>query len=410
MRGIELRKLTALLILSALFLAGMSQAGLNEPTVILSDYEVSPSVLMPGDTGMITVTLSNTASISTKTVSDSLVTTQTDINPAITGVFLDGGKDIEVTGGNSAFSGELGSKQSVKLAFTIKAPEKKGIFYVTLRVGVKDSGNLVYPIPVNVDMPVSSLKKPVLLISRIGTTSFGAGEDSFVSLNIYNSGKSTAEDILIKIAEDSPSIAPVGNSSFHISSLRSGESESFDVSFISDKNIETGISEIPLIITYSVVDGTTERHDSAIVFNVLGKSEIAIASLKTDPVRVMENDRFDLTVRIENTGTGDAKSTKAEIDLPFTGGREAFIGKIRPGNDAPAVFMLDAGNAGEYTYNFTVSWEDDTGTHESKNKLSLVVRKKEDETGLIVLLLVIIALAAGGYYYFIYKKRDEEKV
>lgn len=407
--GSEMLRLISFFSLAIVLLAGISSAGLYEPTVILSDYEVSPSVLMPGDTGMITVTLSNTASVSTKTVTDSYATTQTDINPTITGVFLDGGRYIDVTGGNSAFSGDLGAKQSVKLTFAIKAPDGRGIYYAALRVGVKDSENLVYPIPINVDMPVSSLKKPVLLVSQSGSTTLDAGEKGIVSLHILNSGKSTAEDILIKISEESSSLAPIGKSSFHIPSLSSGESKSFDVSFISDKNIETGISEIPLIITYSIVDGTEQTQEDAIVLNVIGSGEIAIASLKTDPARVMENDRFDLTIRIENTGTGDAKSTKASTDLPFTGGREAFIGKIRPGNDAPAVFTLDAKSPGDYTYNFTVVWEDDTGVHESKNTLTLTVRQKDDGAGAAILIFIIIAAAAGGYYWFVYRKKEEEK-
>ena len=33
-----------------------------EPTVTISDYKVTPQVLMPGDLGTITVTLKNTAS------------------------------------------------------------------------------------------------------------------------------------------------------------------------------------------------------------------------------------------------------------------------------------------------------------------------------------------------------------
>ena len=34
----------------------------GEPTVTISDYQVTPQVLMPGDLGTVTVTLKNTAS------------------------------------------------------------------------------------------------------------------------------------------------------------------------------------------------------------------------------------------------------------------------------------------------------------------------------------------------------------
>ncbi|WP_048149347.1 COG1361 S-layer family protein [Methanolacinia paynteri] len=393
-----------------LCLPGLCSAGLYGPTVILSNSEVVPSVLMPGDIGMVTVTLTNTASSSTTTTSDSIVTTMKEINPTITGVFLDGGKDIKVLGGNSEFSGDLGPQQSVKISFAIEAPEKRGIYYAILRVSVKGSENLQYPIPINVDMPVSSLRKPVLIVGQSGDTSLQPGDGANVTVSLYNSGESTAEDIFIRVVEDEPSLAVINSQSFHIPDLSSGESESFIISFISDTGMEPGVHEIPLEITYNVVDGSSADQNDAIALDVNGKAELSIASLKTDPVRITGGQEVDLTIRIENTGTGDAKSTVAKIDLPFEGNKEAYIGKIKPGNDAPAVFTLDAGSPGEYNYSLTISYEDDTGIHESLYPLTLSIRRNNDETGLIIGIIILIAAAAGGYYYFVYRKREEDKV
>jgi hypothetical protein len=39
----------------------------SDPTVIVSGYDVSPPVLVPGETGTITITLANTAQSATKT-------------------------------------------------------------------------------------------------------------------------------------------------------------------------------------------------------------------------------------------------------------------------------------------------------------------------------------------------------
>ena len=390
--------------------AGTVSAGLYAPTVILSDSELTPSVIMPGDTGMITVTLTNTATSTTSTSTDSIVTTKSEINPTITSVFLDGGKDIKVLGGNSKFSGDLGPQQSVSLSFAVEAPEESGIYYAILRVSVRGSENLMYPIPVNVNMPISSIKKPMLILDQSGDTSFEPGDDAGVSLSIYNSGKSTAEDIFVRISEDDPSLAPVKSATYHIPYLSSKETASFNVSFISDTDMEPGIHEIPLLISYNIVDGTSMTQTDAIVLDVKGTGDMSIASLKTDPVWVMENDRFDLTIRIENFGSGDAKSTVAEIDLPFTGNKEAYIGKIKPGNDAPAIFTLDAGDAGEYNYNLKVSYEDDTGVHESVHPLKITIGNDGDGSGVIFGLILLILAAAGGYYYFVYRKKEEKKV
>jgi len=393
-----------------MFLAGACIAGLYEPTVFLSDSEVAPAVLMPGDIGMVTVTLTNTASSSTTTTTDSIITTKTEINPTVTGVFLDGGENIEVLGGNSEFSGDLGPQQSVKITFAIEAPDEKGIYYAILRVSVKGSENLQYPIPINVNMPVSSLRKPMLVVGQSGNASLQPGDSVDVTVNIYNSGKSTAEDIFFRVSEDDPSIAAEKSQTYHISYLSSGEFGSFNISFISDTDLEPGVHEVPLEISYVVVDGSTMTQSDTIALDVEGKAELSIASLKSDPVRVSEGEPFDLTIRIENTGTGDAKSTVAKINLPFEGNKEAYVGKIKPGNDAPAIFSLDAGAAGDYEYLLVVSYEDDTGIHQSVHNLTLPVRSSNDGTGLIVGLILVIVAAAGGYYYFVYRKNQEEKV
>ncbi|MBN2734393.1 MAG: hypothetical protein JXQ82_06030 [Methanomicrobiaceae archaeon] len=405
-----LNKIGIIAIILILLSAGTVSAGLYEPTVILSDFEVVPSVLMPGDTGMITVTLKNTATSTTSTTTDSVVTTKAEINPTITSVFLDGGKKIKVLGGNSEFSGDLGPQQSVSLSFAVLAPEEEGIYYAVLRVSVKGSENLIYPIPVNVNMPISALKKPVLILTQSGDDTLIPGGDCEVALSIYNSGKSTAEDIFFRISEDDPSIAPLSSATYHVSDLSSGETAYYNVSFISDQDMEPGIHEIPLLISYNIVDGTSLTQTEAIALNFKGAGETSIASLKTDPVRVIENDRFDLTIRIENTGTGDAKSTVAVIDLPFTGNKEAYVGKIKPGNDAPAIFTLDAGDSGNYNYTLKVSYEDDTGAHESVHPLSIAIRKNEDGSGIIFGIILLILAAGGGYYYFVYRKNEEEKV
>ncbi|WP_062398612.1 hypothetical protein [Methanogenium cariaci] len=87
------------------------------------------------------------------------------------------------------------------------------------------------------------------------------------------------------------------------------------------------------------------------------------------------------------------------------GTKEAFIGKIKPNNDAPAVFSLDGGTGGDYPYTLTVIWEDDWGVHTESFDLTLSV-KTNDSTVAIAGFLIILILAAGGAYYFlVYRKK-----
>ena len=63
-----------------------------------------------------------------------------------------------------------------------------------------------------------------------------------------------------------------------------------------------------------------------------GKAELGFVSVDTNPPRLTEDTPFDLTIRIENTGTGEAKQVSATIDLP--GGRHRR--KPSSGRSSPA--------------------------------------------------------------------------
>jgi len=399
---------TILLCTCFLLLTCSIPALAEEPTVILSGYEVTPPILMPGDRGLITVSLTNTAQNAMKTesstfgiVQSSTLTTTKPINPVIESVFLSGG-DIEVLGGNSQFEGELGSGQTVNLTFLIEVPRENGIFFPVLRVRVRGAESLIYPIPVNVNMPVARLRTPALLIEQPPLLSIRPGEQYDINLSFTNVGESTAEDISIRIIDENPSIAPTKTGFFHLNHLEMGEARSIEMSLFTDKDAPSGIYELPLSIQYSLVDGSRAHQTESIGVNIRGESALVIRSVDTDPVRVNEGDQFDLIVRLENTGTGEARSIRTTIDLPLQGTGDAYIGTIKEGNDAPAVFILTANQSGDFSYRFQVAYQDDWGVRTEEHTLHLVV---SPSNRLVVVVFVLIVLAiAGGIALYYWKK------
>ena len=405
------------ILLLCLFLIVPALGATTDPSVIVTETELSPSVLMPGDSGIITVTLKNTATASSRTTATSQgttgvtsttdITTKIEMNPKIRSVYLSGGQDITVAGGNDQFSGDLGPGQSIDLSFFITAPEKSGIYFPVLHVGVQGAENLIYPIPVNVNMPVSAIKQPMIIISQPVLTTVTPGNDTKITFFVTNQGESAADDISIKVLEEIPSITPSLSSAFHISRLIPEGSSVLNLSFITDRSLATGVVEIPLSISYNTVSGATVTQTEGLSMDIRGHAEISIASLKSDPVRVDTANPFDLTIRLENTGTGDARSTMATIDLPVSGTKEAFIGKIKPGNDAPAVFSLDAPKkAGDLNYNLTVTYDDDLGTHETTENLILSVRSADHSATLAGIIILMILGCGAGWYFLIYKKKQ----
>lgn len=164
----------------------------------------------------------------------------------------------------------------------------------------------------------------------------------------------------------------------------------------------SGLHLVPVEVAYTAVDGTRPQWVETLGIDLRGRGELAIASLKTDPVRVRQGDEVDLIVRMDNTGTGDARAVSARVDVPLPGTKEAFVGTVRPGSNAPAVFALTADRAGEFDYTFNATYEDDWGSHAVTRTLRLSVASSGSELTIGVLLLAVIV---GAAVFFIWWRR-----
>lgn len=397
-----------LLLCILLLLQGYPSSAL-EPTVILVGYQVNPAVLMPGERGLITISLTSTSQNAMRTDSttfgiypSSSISETRHLNPVVESVFLSGG-DLRVIAGNSQFEGEIGPNQVVNLTFLVEAPQKAGIYFPVLRIRVRGAESLIYPIPVNVNTPVGIVRTPVLILEKPEAPSIRPGEAYRMTVRVRNAGEGMAEEVTIRIVDDDPSIAVSGNSSYRIERLGAGESKAVDVALITGRTTMEGIHELPVSVEYAQVDGSRVVQTESIALNIRGESRLVIRSVETDPVRVSEGDRFDLIIRLENTGTAKARSIRTSVDLPLQGIREAYIGTIREGNDAPAVFVLLANRSGEMGYTFSVSYEDDWGVRREEYSLQLVVSPSERPFTIGLALMILCIAGIAGWY--LWKKK-----
>ena len=398
--------ITALTAIAIIVLVIAPVAG--EPTVTVSDYQVTPQVLMPGDQGTVTVTLKNTASSASVTEktgplsSDTAgTTTVTDINVYIEKALLEG-NGIEVVGDSYQRIGDLGPGQTIRITFLIRAPAKAGLYFPEVWIDTRGGRSTRYPVPVNVNTPIAVARLAVLGTAVTTPDAVKPGELVSVRLDLINSGESAADRVIVRLGNASTSIRSKDAELYHIRSIPAGGHEPLDLTLITDRKAEPGIATVPVTITYYTTDGSEHTEQAHINLLIQGDVEMGIASLETSPERIVAGEPFNLIIRIENAGTGDAKSVTAKIDLPLSGTREAFLGKIKPGNDAPALFRLGGAPAGEHQYTVTITYNDEWGDHEVTRPLSLSVAPA-DYTGVIIALVVLVLLAAGAWWVFIRK-------
>ena len=147
----DIGTIAALLVLFGLMVIFVPPVQADTPTVTITEYKVTPSVLMPDSLGTITVTIKNTASsasISERTgalSSDTSGTTKTtDINVYIENVHLEG-NGIEVLTEDFDRIGDLGPGQSTTITFSIRAPSKSGMYFPEVWIDTSGGRSTRYP-------------------------------------------------------------------------------------------------------------------------------------------------------------------------------------------------------------------------------------------------------------------------
>jgi hypothetical protein len=330
-------------------------------------------------------------------------TTSVDINAPIDSITLFG-KGIEVIGGGYQRVGELGPGQSIPISFHIRAPPEPGMYFPEVWIRVTEAKSLKYPIPVNVNSEVQIQKKPQISIAKQLPASVIPGENFIATVVVTNTGQLPASNLQVTVNSSSTSLSSKTPGTLHIDRLGQGENRTLVMEFATDRKAPLGIQPVSLVLDYQEPDGSYQRQLETLGINIRGKAELAISQITTDPARIQQGDQFSLIIRLENTGTDDAKSVSARIEIPVPGSKEAFVGKIEPGNDAPAPFNLQADRSGEIPYTLTILYEDDHGTAEEQQDLHLTIYS-QDRTGLIAGLLLLVLAGGFGYWYFIHRKK-----
>jgi hypothetical protein len=397
-------------LIAAFFLLAIPVSA-EGPTVMVADYTITPAVLQPGDIGTITAIIRNTASSSTIRENTGIQsggtfasTKDTDIGVNIESVQLDS-RDVEVISGNYKRIGAIGPGQSVPITFLIRAPAKDGIYFPEIWIDVTGGQSVRQPVPVNVNTQIALLKKPALTVLKTVPESVNPGDEIPVRVILNNNGLSRADEITVVVDATTTSIIPKTPGTYHIGELARGENTTLDMVFFSDKKTPLGLNRVLLTLTYANADGTINTQTEMLGIPVRGSAKIGIASLSTDPVRIKKGDQVTLVIRLENTGTDNANSVKATIDLPMAGSHDAYVGTIEPDTDAPAVFALQATDPGTYTYNLLVQYEDDYGVRTQNETLRMTVLDG-DATGPVLFgLLILLVCAGAGYWYFVLKNK-----
>ncbi|MFH0961390.1 MAG: COG1361 S-layer family protein [archaeon] len=201
---------------------------------------------------------------------------------------------------------------------------------------------------------------------------------------------------------------------FPIGSLGVGEAKEFVFRLATDKNVEAGVYNFPLEITYS---GQTS--ESGIGLVVVSKALLTLPKVQTDPVNVIPDKAFLLSATVENTGKNEGKSVTVEFigeNGRISGQKSAYLGTIKAGDKDVALFeMTYAGPVLAKTtvpVAFRVTYTDDFGEHSFTENGEITVEVGIAAAGgpsVTTIILVVAGIAIAVWFFFFRKRRGSMK-
>ncbi len=248
-------------------------------------------------------------------------------------------------------------------------------------------------------------------VSDISPSSIGVDEEFTIGIQIENCGAKIPEYVSFELLNPPTDIEIKEPLVRNISNLNYGNSERFITYHMkTTDDAQPGTHIIKTRLSYGE-EKYSLINDYEISFNVIGeKAELSIASLKTEPVLPTEEETVELTLRIENTGDGTAKSVSIYADHSFKGLKQSFIGALDSDEDGPAVLTFIVDKEGEFEIPVTISYKDDFGENEITTIVNISVLKKKSNLGGIFFSILIIAVLGWGVYYFIKTKKSKDKI
>lgn len=341
-----------------------------EPSIMVTNYEIFPPEFMPGDRGILTLTIQNTETQATTTekygdATDSITIVENNgvvinkiwVNPD----YDDNGKKIKSTAGTTGYKdfGNIAPGASFQLSFELIAEENisEGYYFPDVRIDLeKDSyEDITFPIEVRVS------NETVDLISTNVPSKISVGGATDISLSIVNKRNNNIDSIIISSDENND--LDFNPKSIFIGSLESGKSE--DILFSINPS-EMGKKTLSLNLSYKNGDNQHyQKYDIPIeIIEVLD-----VAPIFTDlPSTIKKDKSARIGLEIYNAKT---ESITGLIITPIIETTvipsQYFIGTMDPDDVFSASFdiysdMLDYGN---HTIKFKVSFKQGSEYYET---------------------------------------------
>ncbi len=218
---------------------------------------------------------------------------------------------------------------------------------------------------------VNAINPPQISVTTAFTNPYPAepGKSVDVSLEISNSGLAEAKNIEIEV-EPTDMIKLLENPKKEISILPVGDSRIINYKMFVDSSAISANYELTVYVSYD----TSNKFSYKVQINVQGNPEFKI--LKVDTGIVNPGDEAEISVDIQNVGSGKAKRVNTEFSStssyikPILSGGSVYIGNINSGEMKNVKFNVLTSSDAEYdvyTGKINLTYEDESGNKLTKS-------------------------------------------
>lgn len=328
-----MRTIILLSVLLAFFLPYASADTEIRPTITVN-YSIDPGVLMPGDTGTVTVELRNMASGEVYVQEDDETF---DMNAYIASATLEGNKAIKILDGIQTDVGLLGPGDYIRLTFNIKANENasNGMHFLELEVvGGSDMYNLNYRIPVKVDD--RDLK---IIVSDMPPTLMR--EYSTINVEVVNLRPNDITGVIVTPKGNDIDFFPAN---VFVGTIAGGNKSTATFTLNTMASIR-GNKEMQFSTSYFNGDNLHTSSDTNYSIDVVDQSALILSALEVENA----GNVYSITGDINNFGTTDAKNVMISVMAtdnvtPVQPYEKYFVGTLE--SDDFSSFELSASTQG----------------------------------------------------------------
>jgi hypothetical protein len=347
--------------------------------VTVTDVTLDPQVFIEGDTGTISVEITNNGvqgvAIRRATLYDEDIILLS--NPYDTATSIGGGNNL-------------------KFIFTVLADVPEGIYYPTFSIDFRDAGYLRYPVKLQVQndpLEISILDKP---------DTFSAGKKDQVEILVGNPRDNQVNGVIVSLKGEGIDVMP---SSYFIGNLDPDSSQKVTFSVTPEES-----TTLTVFVEYK--NGINSHTESRDIPLVIGESKKQANPILSNIVVTYEGGVYTITGDVTNAGLEVANSvviSAGEGGEPVDPYRQYVVGSLQP--DDFSSFEITFSAEDTDTIQILTSYKDSDGNRfviRTPAEIPAASSTGQKEPGIplpVIAVVVILVIAVGGIIWYSWRSK-----